>query len=229
VYSDGGTDTAKNPRHCFNSPGSYTVSLTVTDNHGCNSTLTINNMINVFSSPKASFTMSPQPTTILNPTIQFTDNSTDAYGIASWQWNFSDPMSDSTSIKPDPTHTYGDTGTFCPTLTVTNIHGCVDSVTECLVIKPEYTLYIPDAFTPNGDGLNDVFMPKGAYLESYTMDIFDRWGMHLFHSDALNVGWPGTVNNGKTICQEDTYVYVIQVQDKLGKKHRYIGKVTLIQ
>jgi gliding motility-associated-like protein len=229
TYSDGGSDTTKDPRHCFNAPGSYDVSLSVTDNHGCAGSLTINNMITVYSFPVPAFTMGPQPTTIENPTITFTDKSTDAYGIASWLWNFADPLNDAPSSQQNPSHTYGDTGTFCATLTVTNIHGCKDSITECLIINPQYELYIPDAFSPDGDGKNDIFQPKGEYMSSYKMYIFDRWGMLLFYTDDFNKGWNGTVNNGSTICQQDTYVYMIEATDNLGQQHKYIGKVTLLK
>jgi gliding motility-associated-like protein len=229
AYSDGGKDTVKDPRHCFINPGTDSVSLTVTDNHGCTASLMIPDMITVYSFPVAAFNLSPQPTTILSPTIQFTDKSTDAYGIASWLWNFNDPANDIGSSQQNPSHTYSDTGSYCAMLTVTNIHGCKDSVTECLVIAPEYSLYIPNAFSPNGDGKNDVFLAKGEFVENFKMYIFDRWGMLLFYSDDINKGWPGTVNNGSTICQEDTYVYLIQATDNQGEIHKYIGKVTLLK
>jgi gliding motility-associated-like protein len=184
-------------------------------------------MITVYNNPTAAFTVSPQPTTIFQPTIAFTDKSTDPYGIVSWLWNFEDPLNDTASNLQNPAHTYQDTGIYCPMLTVTNIHGCKDSITECLVISPQYTLYIPDAFTPNGDGKDDIFLPRGEYIATFDMYIFDRWGMKLFHSTDLYSGWDGTVNG--RICQEDTYVYLINVTDNLGKKHSYIGKVTLIK
>ncbi len=228
-YTDGGSDTIQDPRHCFNAPGSYGVTLTVTDNHGCTGTLTIPNMITVYSSPVAAFTMGPQPTTIDNPTISFTDKSTDAYGIAAWLWNFADPLNDVPSTQQNPSHTYGDTGTFCATLTVTNIHGCVDSITQCLIIGPAYSLYIPNAFSPNGDGKNEVFAPKGEFVTDFKMYIFDRWGMMLYYTEDINKGWPGTVNGGTRICQEDSYVYLIQATDNLGQIHKYIGKVTLLK
>jgi gliding motility-associated-like protein len=229
TYSDGGSDTVKDPRHCFSAPGTYNVSLTVTDNHGCTGALTINNMITVYSFPVAAFTLGPQPTTIDNPTISFTDKSTDAYGIASWLWNFADPLNDVPSTQQNPSHSYGDTGSFCATLTVTNIHGCKDSITECLIISPAYSLYIPNAFSPDGDGKNDVFMPKGQYVSNFKMYIFDRWGMMLYYTDDITKGWPGTVNGGSRVCQEDTYVYMIEATDNLGQQHKYIGKVTLLK
>ncbi len=227
-FGDGGQDTNQNPRHCFTGAGTYSVRLTVTDNKGCANSLTIANMITVYSDPSPDFTVSPQPTTILQPTIQFTDRSTDPYGIVSWFWNFEDPNSiDSTSSLQNPQYAYHDTGIYCPMLTVTNIHGCKDSISHCLIISPQYTLYIPDAFSPNGNGRNDIFLPRGEYIVTFDMYIFDRWGMKLFHSTDLYKGWDGTVSG--RICQEDTYVYLIDVTDNLGKKHSYIGKVTLIK
>ncbi|HXB12303.1 MAG TPA: PKD domain-containing protein, partial [Bacteroidia bacterium] len=228
-FGDGGTDTVKDPRHCYSNPGSYTVTLTVVDNHGCTSTLVINSMITVYSFPVPAFTFGPQPTTIANPIISFTDKSTDAYGIATWLWNFSDPTNDVPSNLQNPSHTYGDTGTFCATLTVTNIHGCKDSVTECLIIGPEFTLYIPDAFSPNGDGHNETFTAKGTFITSFKMYIFDRWGMMLYYTEDMNKGWNGTVNGGSRVCQEDTYVYMIEAIDMNQGKHNFIGKVTLLK
>ena len=61
------------------------------------------------------------------------------------------------------------------------------------------------------------------------MFIFDRWGMMLFSTTDFTKGWNGGVNGGSRICQQDTYVYLIEVTDSLGKKHSYMGRVTLIQ
>ncbi len=163
---------------------------------------------------------------IANPEVQFTDNSSGKYPIAEWYWQLGDG---STSSDKDPSHTYGDTGTYCATLVITDIHGCVDTATNCLVVSPLFTLYIPDAFSPNGDGVNDVFMPKGTYIKDFEMYIYDRWGMQLFHSDNIMNGWNGTVRGGNTICQEDTYVYQIFVTDTRDNKHAYNGSVTLIK
>jgi gliding motility-associated-like protein len=185
-------------------------------------------MISVYSYPVANFTFGPQPATIDNPIISFTDKSTDAYGIASWLWTFGDP-GDVPSTKQNPSYTYQDTGTFCATLKVTNIHGCVDSMTQCLVISPQFSLYIPNAFSPNADGVNDVFQPKGMFVYNFKMYIFDRWGMLIYYTDDMNKGWPGTVKGGDRLCQEDTYVYMITCDDNLNQKHSYLGKVTLMK
>ncbi|HTA81624.1 MAG TPA: PKD domain-containing protein [Bacteroidia bacterium] len=228
-FGDGGTSTNENPHYCYDSAGIYTVSLIVTSDSGCVDSLTKPGYITVYSHPVAAFNASPQPTNILTPTIYFTDQSTDAYGIKSWFWQFHDTY-DSTSILQNPQFVYLDTGMFCPTLTVTNVHGCTDEVQHCVEISPFFTLYIPNAFSPNGDGLNDVFTAKGTYVCGFEMYIFDRWGMLLYYTQDMSKGWDGTVQGGSAICQEDTYVYLITAQSCVDQsKHRYVGRVTIIK
>ncbi len=226
-FGDGSKDSVQNPKHCYYNAGNFSVSLVVTSDSGCTSSLTVANLVTVYAHPIANFSVSPQPTTIMAPDIYFTDLTTDMYGIRSWSWRFNDVGDSGVSSLQNPMHTYKDTGVFCPVLTVTNIHGCTDSSIECLIISPQFTLYIPDAFSPNGDGRNDIFLPKGEALKSYNMYIFDRWGMKLFHSSSLSSGWDGTY--GGRVCQEDTYVYLIDIIDNFSKAHSYLGKVTLLQ
>jgi gliding motility-associated-like protein len=230
VWSFGNGDTVhtKNPIYCYSSSGSYNISLTAISDSGCSATLNISNLVQVYTPPKAAFIYSPQPASILTPTIQFADVSIDAYGpIAYRWWNFGDGA-DSSSNLQDPSHTYGDTGTYCASLIVMDSHGCMDTVTNCLIIEPQYNLYIPSAFTPNGDELNETFKPVGQYIKGFEMYIFDRWGMELYHTTDITEGWNGSVHGG-TICQEDTYVYKITVTDSEGIRHSYIGNVTLLK
>jgi gliding motility-associated-like protein len=229
-FGDGDTSHQKDPRDCYTTPGTYNVTLTVTSSLGCSSTLTMNNLINAYSYPIASFSYSPQSISILAPGVTFSDDSKDAYGIKSVLWTFGD-ATDSSSIVERPIHTYKDTGMYCPSLIVTNLHGCKDSVTHCLVVVPQTVIYIPDAFTPNDDGLNDSFAPLGSgRMSNFKMSIFNRWGILLYYTDDMSKGWNGTINNSGSIqCQQDTYVYNIDVTDNLGKNYSYIGKVTLLR
>ena len=226
-FGNGDSAIEQNPIFCYTNPGTYPITLTTITDSGCSSTLQKLNYITVYSNPVASFSMSPQPTTMLNPTIQFTDQSTDAYGIVYWSWSFGVSGNDTLSYLQNPTYTYWDTGSYCATETVVNQYGCIDSVTNCLVINPIFALYIPSGFTPNGDGKNEVFMAKGNDVKSFEMYIYDRWGQQLFHSTDINIGWDGSVKG--SIAQEDTYVYMITVYDGKNKKHAYIGNVNLIK
>jgi len=228
TWATGNGDTLRsaNPQYCYTSSGTYNVTLTVVSDSGCSSSRTKVDMMTVYSSPRAAFTYSPQPVTMLTPTVQFTDESKDAYGIAYHWWYFGD-NSDSTSNLGNPTHTYQDTGTYCANLIVMNNHGCSDTVTNCLVVGPAFTLYIPSAFSPNGNGVNETFKPVGEYVKNFEMYIFDRWGLELYHSTDINRGWDGTVHGGAAI--EDTYIYKITIMDSQGTLHAYIGNITLLK
>ncbi len=230
VWNFGNGDSLKeeDPIYCFPKEGSYNITLTVVSDSGCSSSLRKADLINVFGKPKAAFTYSPQPVTILSPTVQFTDESTDSYGLAYRWWYFGD-SSDSGSHAANPVHTYQDTGTYCATLIEMNEKGCSDTVTNCLIVEPLYNLYIPSAFTPNGDGLNDVFVPVGQYIRDFDMYIFDRWGMEIYHTTDITKGWDGTVYGNGTVSQEDTYIYKITITDAQYNQHSYIGNVTLLK
>ncbi len=223
------TTSSKDPIYCYQDSGTFSVSLTVTSDSGCRSTLVKTNIVTVYPLPNANFTYSPDPVDISTPTVQFasTGNSS-KYPLVYWHWAFGDG-SDSTSYIKNPEHTYTDTGTYCVTLTVENQNGCLDSATNCLVVEPDFTLYIPNAFTPNQDGLNEVFIPKGTYVKDYDMYIFDRWEAQIFHSSDMKIGWNGEVNGTGAICQQGTYLYLIKVTDSRGKPHSYTGMVNLVK
>ncbi len=95
----------------------------------------------------------------------------------------------------------------------------------------EQALYIPDAFTPNNDGLNDIFIPKGTGLNEHSCKflIYDRWGNKVFESNNLSDGWNGCSANTKEKVQQDVYVWLLEVTDVLGKNHRRAGTVALVR
>ncbi|HXP49563.1 MAG TPA: PKD domain-containing protein, partial [Bacteroidia bacterium] len=229
-FGDGNSSTQQNPSHCYTAPGIYSVSLSVVSSNGCMASFSIPNYITVYSHPVANFSLSPQPTNIMNPTIYFVDHSTDAYGIINWFWQFGDGT-DSVGLVRNPQHTYGDTGSYCVNLEVTNFHGCVTDTTECLEIEPFFVIYVPNAFTPNSNGVNDVFTAKGVGILQYQMWIFDRWGQQIYTTTDIYGGWDGKVQNGASgaQAQEDTYVWLIEVTDVFHKQHRYVGRVSLIK
>jgi gliding motility-associated-like protein len=228
LFGDGDSAHVKDPAYCYPYSGTYDVSLTVVSDSGCSATLRRVGTINVFTPPMAAFTISPQPATIINPTIQFTSESTDEDGVSYLFWSFGD-ATDSTSNLQNPTHTYQDTGTYCASLIAMNIHGCTDTVTNCLVVDPVFNIYIPSAFTPNGDGKNETFQPVGQYIKNFQMYIFDRWGQQLYATTNIAQGWNGTTKGGSTAAMEDTYVYKIQLTDSKNIDHSYVGSVTILK
>ena len=228
TFGNGDTSHSRNPVYCYSTAGNYAISLTVTSDSGCSSTLSKLNVINVYGRPNAAFSISPQPATIITPTIQFTDQTNSQYPIQYYWWTFGE-NGDTINFQKNPIHTYSDTGEYCARLIVMDIHGCTDTANNCLVIDPVFNLYIPDAFSPNGDGKNEVFQPVGQYIKNFEMYIFDRWGMQLFHTNDIQKGWKGTVKGGSAIAQEDTYVYKIYIIDSKNKSHSYVGNVTILK
>ena len=129
----------------------------------------------------------------------------------------------------NPTHFFTEDGTYCASLTVTSNFGCIDATLVCIEIEPEFTFFIPNAFTPNDDGINDEFYGKGDYIKKFEMSIYDRWGNLIFFADDINKHWDGKANHGKEIAQEDVYVYNVKITDTNDKKHKYIGTVTIVK
>ena len=161
-------------------------------------------------------------------TINFTDQSISVSPITNWNWTF-EPGA--TSTLQNPVYVYNSVGAFPVQLIIMNQYGCLDTVVNYAIVDPVYLYYAPNAFTPDGDGLNDVFMVKGDNIDpdNFEMDIFDRWGEKIFKTTDLNVGWNGCKHNVGALVQQDVYVYKVNLKDWSGKKHQYIGHVTLVK
>ena len=180
--------------------------------------------------PVASFIARPQTLTLLDGPVEFYENSTG--NIINWHWNFGDGT---LSIGSSVQHQYTTLGIYIVTLIVTDNNGCPDSISDTIKIKDYFTFYIPNAFTPNGDGKNDLFYPKGNNVDpdNFTMLIYDRWGNLVFNTNKWEVdhseGWNGTKNNAGNLNSVvlGLYVYQIQLKEIGGEIHVYNGSITL--
>ena len=106
---------------------------------------------------------------------------------------------------------------------VANEFGCSDSITKQVIVHPNFELYIPDAFTPDSDRINDYFGCKGYGIASYSIRILNRWGELVFYSNDIGVVWDGkNAING-------VYAYRIDIEDMIGKSHYFEGEITLIR
>ena len=231
TFGDGTTFNGQNPPlHCYTNPGQYTVGLTVTSTlGGCIGTASYVNYITVFPNPVAEFTASPNPATILEPTVNFTDQSTSVAPITTWTWDFGDGSLNGTATNPSHIYPNIVDGTYTVTLTVVDANGCTDAISHPIVIAPEFTFFIPNAFSPNGDGINDYFYGKGVGITKYELYVFDRWGNLIFFADELDKYWDGKANHGKDMAQQDVYVWKVKLTDVFDKKHNYIGTVTIVK
>lgn len=228
-YEDGGSDNTQNPSHCFSNTGFYDVSLTVTTSQGCVTTATVPDMVQVYAMPNAEFNPTPNPATVLDPVV--TLNNASSSDVVNWFWDFGDGTSLPDSLTPSPVHSYPNdfSSSYMANLIVMNADGCWDTVAHEIFIGPEFTFFIPNAFTPNGDGINDYFFGDGIGIVDYDMYIFDRWGNMIFHGSYLYDKWDGRANNGSDVAQQDVYVWKVKLTDVFGKKHSYIGTVTLVK
>ncbi|MCS7074823.1 MAG: PKD domain-containing protein, partial [Bacteroidia bacterium] len=175
------SSTAQNPQNiCYNTPGSYPVTLIVTTNYGCKDTLTINNYVNVYAWPNADFSISPSTEQLVDESTFFFYNQWSS-DVVSWVWDFGDgsPLD---STNANPAHSYSAVATnntfyeFQICLRVENQHGCWDTICKTVKLLPYFTFYIPNTFTPNDDKYNDFFFGKSRGVKEYQIWIFDRWG-----------------------------------------------------
>jgi gliding motility-associated-like protein len=217
------------PQFCFTTASTYGANVSVTDVNGCQSALTNNTLVVVHPVPTAAFDFNPQPATVANPIITFTDQSTGA-NITNWFWQFNN-ASDTTSTQQNPVFDFVDAGNYDVWLTVTSDNGCVDSINHTVVIDPEFIIYVPNAFSPNDDGINDTFFPKGLGIdvEEYQMWIYDRWGNMIWANDDFFKGWDGKVQGHDEIVQQDVYVWKIKLKTWSGEKKSYVGHVTVVK
>lgn len=151
--------------------------------------------------------------------------SSDAGVNGVYEWNIRNQIYNGNTV----TLTWDELGTYIMFLYFESLPGCSDTISYTVNVKPcsVTSIYIPNSFTPNGDGKNEVFKPTGESYRNLTMSIYDRWGMLIFESKGSDVYWDGTYK-GKD-CQQDVYVYVIRWYDHTNIIKQSVGHVSLIR
>ncbi|HLP10690.1 MAG TPA: PKD domain-containing protein [Flavobacteriales bacterium] len=223
-FGDGATSTLANPSHTYLDTGYFDLTFTINVDTICIATQTIfiPDAIHVYPSPDANFHITPTIQSVFTPTVEVTDLTSD--DVIQQIIYYMD--GDSTLLDFD-THYYHDTGWYNVYQWVVNVAGCTDTAVHPIYIIPETTIYIPNAFTPNGDGINDVFIPVVRDTRKYLLMIFDRWGEIIWQTDNPLQGWDGTLKNKRT--KVDTYVYKVKYMDQKHVEHILVGHVTLVR
>ncbi len=225
-FGDGGESSEISPIHSYTEAGGYNIGLEITSPLGCTISETFNSFITILESPEADFSFSPDEPNNFTEAVSFTDASTNA---SSWQWVFGDVGS---SLAQNPIYPFPDTGVYRVVLTVFHpITSCPDSISKLVDISPLTTLYMPNAFTPNNDGSNDIFKGKGFFqaISNYELNVFNRWGQMIFTSQDPNEGWNGQFENTGAISPLGVYVYKASFIDPRGEQKVVEGHVTLIR
>ncbi|MFY7838811.1 MAG: PKD domain-containing protein [Lacibacter sp.] len=221
VSSDGQTSTNPVPGFIYNTPGTYTIKQYIFNPNSCNGVDSTERTFQAIGPPTAGFTYNPNPSQENTPT-RFT--STASADVLQWLYDFGDGT---TSTQRDPIHQYVTPGINTVCQTVTNAAGCVDSV--CIPVESIINIVndLPSAFTPNGDGVNDVFMVRGFGITKMTLRVYNRQGLMVFESRTQNIGWDGKY---KGIPQPmDAYAWTLDVEYFTGEKLKKKGDVTLIR
>jgi gliding motility-associated-like protein len=124
--------------------------------------------------------------------------------------------------------TFDTPGTYNITLECVSNNGCIDKETHIILIKPaEVTFWVPNTFSPNSDGKNEVFKAYGTGIERINAEIYNRWGIKIYEWNDFNEGWDGTMDG--RVVQDDIYIYRFDVWDTNGKKFTTRGKILVLQ
>jgi len=223
-FGDGSTSTAANPTHTYTNAGTYKVRLIANDVNTCNLTDTsVYHTISVLGKPSVDFSASPQPPRNNTP-ITFTNLSS---GGVTYQWTFGDGDTINTFSLASVSHIYNISGLYNVCLHVTNQAGCIDSLCQTVsaLITPLFD--VPNAFSPNGDGVNDRIYVRGFGITEMKWNIYNRWGTLVYQSSDLSQGWDGSY---KGVLQPmDVYQYVLEVKMSDGNKYFKKGDINLVR
>jgi gliding motility-associated-like protein len=179
--------------------------------------------IQTLAGPVANFTYTNAAPGAFTSSVQFTNLSSNADTLL---WLFTDSMV--TSSELNPVHQFPGAGTYDVILYTMNSSGCIDSIVYTIIVSEDISIYYPNSFTPNGDGINEWFSPIGASLDHYELTIYDRWGEIIYTGDQFHP-WNGRKDNDKKPAPEAVYVWRVDYgDDRFGDRVR-VGRVTLIR
>ncbi len=218
-FSDGAQLSGQHVSHAFG-PGDHSALLTVIGPNGCTSS--ISKDFTILEVPLAGFGTGGSMT--VGEPVTFTDASE---GAVAWLYTFGD--STAASALPSPSHTYGQAGRYVVTQVVTNANGC--SATLNMIVEVQENEIqppmLPNAFSPNGDGVNDVFYVRGGPFAEMHLVIYNGWGEKIFESQDPLFGWDGTYKGKPEV--NGVYTYTVSGITTDGQEHARTGKVSLIR
>lgn len=219
-FGDGSTSTDENPTHEYAAPGDYSVTLIVFNSDACNGSDTFRSTTRISPVPTASFTFTPLipetnvPTTFVNHSVDATH----------YSWDFGDGTG---STEENPVHQYNRSGDYTVCLTAINNLGCRNKVCRTITADVKPLADVPTAFSPNGDGVNDVLYVRGYSIDQMEFRVFNRWGELVFESTSQDVGWDGTFR-GKP-QEMDAFAFTLKITFLDGKSLNKKGNVTLLR
>jgi gliding motility-associated-like protein len=212
----------------FEEAGTYYPSLVLTDNNGCIWRDTLNVEIRVFPLPQASFEL--EDTLIHLPHADLKPNNT-SEGAGNYYWDFG-PWGESLEHSPSFDFSSEIEGTSALELTAINAFGCTSIFSQTVKVVRPISFFIPNAFTPDRDGINEGWIPIGSGVDTshYHLDVFDPWGTVIFSTDTIEQAWDGKNAASSIDLAPGLYTYRIVARDtEHGVGHEFKGTVTLIR
>ncbi|MCB9185148.1 MAG: gliding motility-associated C-terminal domain-containing protein [Flavobacteriales bacterium] len=226
---DGTELTGSRVLHAYQTPGTYDITLTIWTETGCvdTSVFQIPNAIEVLPLPTASLGVDTNFKYVYDPVFTFTGTS----NAVSCELFPGDGTTVSDSI-PNCTfeHFYSDTGNYQAVIVFTDDNGCVSSDSIWVRVEPEVRFWVPNAFTPNGDRINDTWGPKAFGMSEYEIWVYDRWGNLMFHSEDPFEKWDGSKDNkGNHDPVNGVYAYRILARSVKSTYIKEFGHVTILK
>jgi gliding motility-associated-like protein len=223
-FGDGTSAIGDSVVHTYTSPGTYDVTLRVTTSLGCVRDSVLVGAVVVWSDPLAVITATPNPGDADDPLVLLSGSSSTG-GVVSWWWDLGAATPGSSGSMDVPATFPSEPGSYPVVLVVENANGCVDTVSTIVVLVRDGDIRMPNVFSPNGDGGNDVFVPLEYTGAPGRLEIYNRWGQLLYSTTDLGSGWDGKVNGSE--APAGTYYYLVDPTSAQGE--RSAGHVTLLR
>ena len=218
-------------KHEFTKSGTFNVTYDYegTEAPGCAVQVKLKTPVIVYPQPTANFEV-PEDISMIDPQVKLLNTSSPLYdNTYMWTVQNMEQYFDVHPVVKFPVQ-----GTYRVALQATDVRGCKNEIIKYVDVKNDIACFIPNSFTPNFDGTNDVFMPVfspyGLDTEYYYLQVFDRWGTEIFSTRDYTIGWNGTFQNkGLTNLKEDSYNFQLRFRDAEGRIFTRQGVVTLMR
>lgn len=224
-FGDGERGTDVSPTHTYLDTGTFDVRLEITSPIGCYTDTTFSQLVKILAPPVADFSFDPTNPDNFNPLVNFFDESTDAKYM---DWYVDGKL---VAQQPDFSYSFPDTGMHEVKLIVVHPEKCLDTLVQYIDVTPKVTFFMPNAFTPNEDSVNELFVGTGVTrgVTDFKLTIWDRYGQIIFETDDVAEGWNGQVGNDGKQALSGVYVCVVSFTGPRGEPFNYRGYATLVR
>ena len=211
--------------HTYNTAGCFDVSLTLTSFEGCENSVSFNDLVCGLPNPDAGFTYSPASPTTDEPVIDLTET---AEGEIAYNWTINDvSISDEPFFSINLANEGAENFNLC--LEVIDGNGCTDLFCRDIELLESLRVYVPSVFTPDGDGVNEVWFPVVLGVQEYDLKVFNRWGDVVFQSITPGEPWLGEYQKGGYFCPDGVYSWYLKIISEELEVKEYSGQVTILR